>query len=152
MDRHELFAAMAHFHHAHATASPIEHFVGGLTQNLFGHGRGTGGEIEDTHREILKAGAKNEDRAKIGEINSRPAMAVQLTRQSCRRDFLARVSDRVSHRKRKWPSARVRKRPLSHCHRQAAKPGMPSAYEAALPIGGWRDINAALGLELTWPA
>ncbi|MCX4146520.1 MULTISPECIES: hypothetical protein [Paraburkholderia] len=72
MDRHEFFAAMAHFHHAHATALPIEHLFGCLTQHLFGHGSRAGGEIKDAHREILEAGAKKRtDRAKIGEVSSR---------------------------------------------------------------------------------
>ncbi|WP_325099661.1 hypothetical protein [Paraburkholderia madseniana] len=72
MDRHEFFAAMAHFHHAHATALPIEHLVGCLTQHFFGHGSRAGGEIKDAHREILEAGAKKRtDRAKIGEVSSR---------------------------------------------------------------------------------
>ncbi|WP_260854153.1 hypothetical protein [Paraburkholderia sp. BCC1886] len=57
MDRHELFTAMAHFHHAHAAALPIEHFAGGLTQHFFWHGRGARGEIKDAHRVILEASA-----------------------------------------------------------------------------------------------
>lgn len=53
VDRHELLAAMAHLHHAHAAAVPVEHFVGSLPQHFFGQRRGAGGEIKDAHRENL---------------------------------------------------------------------------------------------------
>ncbi|WP_236060704.1 hypothetical protein [Paraburkholderia domus] len=76
MDRHEFFAAMAHFHHAHATALPIEHLVGCLTQHFFGHGSWAGGEIKDAHREILEAGAKNEQ---IAQKSAKSAAAKAAT-------------------------------------------------------------------------
>jgi hypothetical protein len=50
---------------------PIEHLVGSLAQHFFGHGRRAGGEIKDAHREVLEAGAKTKDRAKIGESGRR---------------------------------------------------------------------------------
>lgn len=53
VDRHELLAAMAHLHHAHTAAVPVEHFVGGLPQHFLGHRRRAGGEIKDAHRENL---------------------------------------------------------------------------------------------------
>ncbi|WP_259461273.1 hypothetical protein [Paraburkholderia fungorum] len=85
MDRHEFFAAVAHFHHAHATALPIEHLVGCLTQHFFGHGRWAGGEIKDAHREILEAGAKNEQiaqkSAKLAATKTAAAKSAPRTRQ-----------------------------------------------------------------------
>jgi hypothetical protein len=39
-DAHELLAAVAHFHDRSAAAVPIEHFVGGLLENLFGKAAG----------------------------------------------------------------------------------------------------------------
>ena len=41
----ELFRAVLHFHDAHATVSPIEHFVLGLLQNFRRHRTGTGVEV-----------------------------------------------------------------------------------------------------------
>ncbi|WP_230417529.1 hypothetical protein [Paraburkholderia polaris] len=80
MNRHEFFAAMAHFHHAHATALPIEHLVGCLTQHFFGHGCWAGGEIKDAHREILEAGAKSEQIAqKSAKLAAAKAAAANLT-------------------------------------------------------------------------
>ncbi|MFL9863970.1 hypothetical protein PQR67_07310 [Paraburkholderia fungorum] len=85
MDRHEFFAAVAHFHHAHATTVPIEHLVGCLTQHFFGHGSWAGGEIKDAHREILEAGAKNEQiaqkSAKLAATNTATAKSAPRTRQ-----------------------------------------------------------------------
>ncbi|WP_236720970.1 hypothetical protein [Paraburkholderia phytofirmans] len=79
MDRHEFFAAMAHFHHAHATALPIEHLVGCLTQHFFGHGSRASREIKNAHREILEAGAKNEQiaqkSAKLAAVKAAAATA-----------------------------------------------------------------------------
>ena len=37
VDADELFGAMAHLHHAHATAMPVQHFTGGLGQHLGRH-------------------------------------------------------------------------------------------------------------------
>jgi hypothetical protein len=42
---------MAHLHHAHAAAVPVEHFFGGLPQHFLGERRWAGGEIKDAHRE-----------------------------------------------------------------------------------------------------
>ncbi|MFL9985709.1 hypothetical protein [Paraburkholderia sediminicola] len=85
MDRHEFFAAMAHFHHAHATALPIEHLLGRLTQHFFGHGSWAGGEIKDAHCEILEAGAKNEQiaqkSAKLAAAKAAIAKFATRTRQ-----------------------------------------------------------------------
>ncbi|WP_236002424.1 hypothetical protein [Paraburkholderia elongata] len=93
MDRHEFFAAMAHFHHAHATALPIEHLVGCLTQHCFGHGRWAGGEIKDAHREILEAGAKNEQIAQksaklaAAKAAAASAAAAKLAPRTRQREF-----------------------------------------------------------------
>ncbi len=46
VDADELFAAVAHLHHAHAAAMPIEHFGSGLLQDFFRDGGRAGGEIE----------------------------------------------------------------------------------------------------------
>ncbi|MDR8399850.1 MULTISPECIES: hypothetical protein [Paraburkholderia] len=152
MDRHELFPAMAHFHHAHAAALPIEHFVGGLTQNFFGHGRGAGGEIKDAHREILEAGAKNEDRAKIGEADSR----VGIDREDDNAIVPARFSDAgFGPFRAEKENGRLRVCTNSHYRIVTAKPPNPArhpACEASPPGGGWRDIRAASGRWLTWPA
>ncbi|HYS63795.1 MAG TPA: hypothetical protein VEN30_08265 [Paraburkholderia sp.] len=135
MDRHELFAAMAHLHHAHATALPIEHLVGCLTQHFFWHGRGAGGEIKDAHREILEARAKKREIAqKTGEVGS-----LEGNHHEAGHAILTTGLPIIPRRKRKWPFARVRKRPLSHCRRQPAKPRTPYS----LPGGGQRDISAA---------
>src|SRR5690348_6195983 len=47
-DADELLAAMAHLHHAHAGAMPVEHLVAGTRKDFLGQHRGTGAEIEDT--------------------------------------------------------------------------------------------------------
>ena len=48
-DRNELGAAMAHLHHRHAAAVPVEHFCCGALQHFFREHRGSGAEIEDGH-------------------------------------------------------------------------------------------------------
>ena len=45
-DRHEFPAAMAHFHHAHAGAAPIEHFVAGAREHFLGQDGRSRAEIE----------------------------------------------------------------------------------------------------------
>ena len=35
-DLGEVLAAMAHFHHGHTGATPVQHFVSGLLQHRFG--------------------------------------------------------------------------------------------------------------------
>ncbi len=52
LDRHELLAAMAHLHHRHAGAVPVEHFRGGLAQDGFGKGRRPRAEVE---RRVMSA-------------------------------------------------------------------------------------------------
>src|SRR6267142_1709039 len=42
-------AAMAHLHHGHTGAAPVEHFGGGLFEDRFGKHRGSGTEIEYSH-------------------------------------------------------------------------------------------------------
>ncbi|WP_243856818.1 hypothetical protein [Paraburkholderia sp. BL6665CI2N2] len=143
MDRHELFPAMAHFHDAHAAALPIEHFVGGLTQHFFGHGRRAGGEIKDAHREILEAGAKKEERAKIGEVGSRGN-----NRHDADHAILpARFSDADFRPFRaEKENGRLRVCANGHYRIVNAMPPNPArhiAYEANLPGGGRRDVSAA---------
>ena len=46
VDADELFAAMAHLHHAHARAAPVEHFIGSLVQDFFGDCGGASRKIE----------------------------------------------------------------------------------------------------------
>ena len=48
-DADELLAAMAHLHHRHPGAVPVEHFGGGLLEDGFGKHRGSGAEIEHSH-------------------------------------------------------------------------------------------------------
>ena len=43
----ELLAAVAHFHHAHAAAVPVQHFGGCLAQHGFGQRSRAGAEVED---------------------------------------------------------------------------------------------------------
>jgi hypothetical protein len=50
VDRHEFLAAVAHLHHAHAAAVPVEHLLGGLPQHFLGSAAGPA-RIEDAHRE-----------------------------------------------------------------------------------------------------
>src|SRR5690606_23404112 len=38
-DLHEVLAAVAHFHHGHTAAVPVQHFGGGLLQHRLGQGR-----------------------------------------------------------------------------------------------------------------
>ncbi len=40
VDADELFAAVAHLHHAHARAAPVEHFGSSLLQDFFRNGGG----------------------------------------------------------------------------------------------------------------
>ncbi|MFB9128196.1 hypothetical protein ACFFYR_35395 [Paraburkholderia dipogonis] len=143
MDRHEFFPAMAHLHHAHAAALPIEHFVGGLTQHFFGHGRGAGGEIKDAHREILEAGAKKEERAKIGEAGSRANNAGDASNAILPARFSDADSDHFAPKK---DNGRLRACANGHYRIVIAKPPNParhSTYEADLRGGGWRDVSAA---------
>jgi hypothetical protein len=58
VDLHEFRPAMAHFHHAHAAAVPVEHFVGGLAEHLFRQGCRSGGEVEDAHRKEIPRQAR----------------------------------------------------------------------------------------------
>ena len=51
-DGDEFLAAVAHLHHRHAAALPVEHFGGGLAQHGFGEHRGAGAEVEDSHIRI----------------------------------------------------------------------------------------------------
>ena len=44
-DRDELLAAVAHLHHAHAAAVPVQHLGGGPSQHRLGHGGRAGGEV-----------------------------------------------------------------------------------------------------------
>ena len=46
IDGAELFAPVAHLHDAHSTAMPVQHFSGGLGQNLLRHGGGAGRKVE----------------------------------------------------------------------------------------------------------
>jgi hypothetical protein len=48
IDGDEFLAAMAHLHHAHAAAVPVQHFARRLLQNLFGQVCRAGGKIEGT--------------------------------------------------------------------------------------------------------
>ena len=47
-DGHEVLATVAHLHHAHAAALPVEHLGGGLLQHLDRHGGRAGGEVVGT--------------------------------------------------------------------------------------------------------
>jgi hypothetical protein len=48
-DAHEFLAAVAHFHHRHTTAVPVDHFGLHLLQHILGqHGR-AGAEVIDRH-------------------------------------------------------------------------------------------------------
>src|SRR6185436_1913385 len=47
-DRHEFLAAMAHLHHAHAGAAPVEHFVAGARQDFLGQDRRPRAEIKNS--------------------------------------------------------------------------------------------------------
>jgi hypothetical protein len=52
----EVRAAMAHFHHAHAAAMPIEHFCGGLFKNLLRERGGAGGKVVGAFQDYLSTG------------------------------------------------------------------------------------------------
>jgi hypothetical protein len=58
----------------------------------------------------------------------------------------------ISRHKRKWPSARVRKRPLSHCHRQPAKPGALYNLPGAPIRQRVARCQRSLSTGITWPA
>ncbi|WP_143026258.1 hypothetical protein [Paraburkholderia fungorum] len=98
---------------------------------------GPGEKLKTRIVKSWKQARNKKDRAKVGEGGNREghhdeAGHVNLTTRVRERgysetDLLQRFSvfPQISRRKRKWPSARVRKQPLSHCHRQPAKPGAP---------------------------
>ena len=53
-DAHELLVAMAHLHHAHAGAAPVEQLLLHLLEDGFGQRGGAGAEVEDSgHRVFL---------------------------------------------------------------------------------------------------
>ena len=53
VDTDKFLAAVAHLHHRHATALPVEHFCRSRLQYFFGQHRGSGAEIEYTHGNFL---------------------------------------------------------------------------------------------------
>jgi hypothetical protein len=73
-------SAVAHFHHAHAAALPVEHFIGCLPQNFFWHGGGAGGEIEHAHLEIPEIRFADADERRI---KRRPRSHVQKEMAVC---------------------------------------------------------------------
>ena len=56
---HEVLAAMTHFHHRHAGALPVEHFIGCLAQHRLWNQRRARGKVEDLagHCGLPDAGA-----------------------------------------------------------------------------------------------
>ena len=58
VDGDEFFAAVAHLHHRHARAVPVEHLFGGLAQHAFGQRGRAGAEVVDAlHRVFSKLGS-----------------------------------------------------------------------------------------------
>ena len=55
VDGAKLFTPVAHLHHAHAAAMPVQHFSGGLGQNLLRHGGGAGRKVERSDHQGLYA-------------------------------------------------------------------------------------------------
>ena len=49
----ELLAPVAHFHHAHAAAVPVQHFGSRFHQNLLRHGSRSGGEIKGSNHHFF---------------------------------------------------------------------------------------------------
>ncbi|MFM0502029.1 hypothetical protein [Paraburkholderia caffeinilytica] len=158
MDRHEFFAAMAHFHHAHATALPVEHFVGCLTQHFFGHRSRAGGEIKDAHREILEAGAKNEQIAQKSAklATAKAAIATATAAKLTARIGNANLTTRIRRQFRaQKENGRLRVCANGHYRIVTANPPNPARYIACRAAASAMsaqpfDLLARLASLLSW--
>ena len=63
---------MAHLHHRHAGAVPVEHFVGGLAQDRLGEGGGAGAEVEGARHGADYRAARSR-RGAAAQTTTRPA-------------------------------------------------------------------------------
>ena len=109
---------MAHLHHRHAAAVPVEHLGGGRAQHGLGQHGGTGAEIEDAHGKCRAGSYRSEpqwrgqppssrqQRAPIWRGRARTTIAANIE-ASCANAVVIAVALRHGRRRRAPPRAEI---------------------------------------------